>query len=383
MARTGSSGHALAHADEVLAELPSPYFVVDLATLRASYAAFQTALPNAAVFYALKANPQEDILNVLAEMGAGFEAASWPEIELCLSLGIDASRVMYGTAVKARSHVELAARAGIDHFAADSAEELQMLAVAAPGARVFIRVHVDDGRSVFQMNSKFGAPVEATAALLRRAASLGLRPWGVSFNVGSQATLATEWAVGIAAIAPVFAELEAEGIRLDVLNLGGGFPVPYRNHPEIPLSKIASHINEALSFLPYQPNLVVEPGRGLAAAAGSLVATVQSRIERRDGSWLFLDCGVYNALYEALLHQGRTEYPVMALGSRALDCTTAKFILAGPTGDGLDVIARDVVMPADLAAGDRLLFENVGAYTRCMASTFNGFPVPPVRIVGV
>jgi ornithine decarboxylase len=366
--------------DSAHSELPSPFFTLDIAALRANYRSFQAAFPDAGIFYALKANDRPAVVTALAALGSGFEAASWHEIKLLLGLGVSPDRIIYGTAVKPRSHVERAAAAGVDRFAADAVEELRMLADAAPGARVFVRAKLDDSGSVFQLNEKFGAGIETLPMLVREAVALGLQTWGLSLNVGSQATRVEAWASGIAALAPAVTELFASGIRLEVLNLGGGFPAPYRDHGEIPLIQLAGHIERARMLLPYQPQLVVEPGRGLVATAVSLVASVISRIERPSGPWLFLDCGVYNALYEALLHQGRTAYPVQALGPHPIDGPAESFVLAGPTGDGLDVIARDVLLPTSVSVGDRLLFENVGAYTQCMASRFNGFPIPPLRV---
>jgi ornithine decarboxylase len=102
---------------------------------------------------------------------------------------------------------------------------------------------------------------------------------------------------------------------------------------------------------------------------------VIARATRGAREWLFLDVGVYNALFEALSCQGRTRYPVEVLG--AVDGDLREFALAGPTGDGLDVIAESVMLPGGLREGDRLILKRVGAYTMTMASDFNGFAVPP------
>jgi ornithine decarboxylase len=339
---------------------------------------FRAALPGVDVFYAMKANPEPAILAALRADGCGFEAASWGEIERLLSLGVCPDRIIFGTAVKARRDVARAFAAGVRRYAADAREELSMLAETASGSRVFIRAKVDDGGSVFQLSAKFGAPPERVAGLVLLARDFGLEPWGVSVNVGSQSAHPDAWADAVRAVAPCFRELSAAGVALDVLNLGGGFPVAYADGPDISLAKIGASLEAALGELPHRPQLIVEPGRRLAAAAATLRATVISRVERDDGPWLFLDCGVYNALYEALSHQGRTRYPV-ACEDRA--GPELSFVLAGPTGDGLDIIARNVRLPAGTTEGDRLRFSNVGAYTLCMSSAFNGVPVPAVVVL--
>jgi ornithine decarboxylase len=359
-----------------------PYFVLDPERLRVALHDFRDAFPGVQIYYALKANSEPIVLTTLSAEGCGFEAASWGEIQILRALGIASERIIYGTAVKPRSHVERAYHEGITQFSADSAEELLMLSEVAPRSRVFIRVKIDDSHSVFQMNGKFGADVNEAANLLLTTRQLGLKPWGLSFNVGSQASRATQWSDGINVIARVIRGLYGLGIRLEILNIGGGFPVVYQGQSSISLTDIASHVYRSLAELPYQPRLIVEPGRRLVASSTSLVSNVISRINRPDGVWLFLDSGVYNALFEALVHQGKTRYPIQCM-SNGKDCrhSTTPFILAGPTGDGLDVIARDVLLPAHTTVGDTLLFKNVGAYTIPFASRFNGFEIPPIRVL--
>ena len=262
------------------AQTEAPHFTIDTAELDASFDRFQRAFRGSAIYYALKANSDPGVIAEIAKRDCGFEAASWPEVELLLSLGVASDRIIYGTAIKPRGHVERAWVAGVTRFAADSAEELAMLASSSPAASVFIRVQRDDSQSVFQLNGKFGAPIDTAAALVRQARDLGLHPWGLSFSVGSQATRATEWGDGIAAVAPVFHELAKEGVRLEILNIGGGFPAPYANHAEIPLTAIAAHVREAHDRLPYPIRLICEPGRALVASSTTLTATVIRRIER-------------------------------------------------------------------------------------------------------
>ena len=355
------------------------HFDLDLAAIDQAWADFSRAFSDALVCYAVKANPHPSILCRLNALGASFEAASLGEIEQLLALGVHPERVVFGTAVKARSHVSEAARLGIECLAADSAEELRMMATTAPGARVFVRIKGDDADSIFQMSSKFGVPASDAAPLMLLARDLGLVPWGLSFSVGSQARRESAWAVSIRRLALVMTELSARGLRVEVVNLGGGFPAQYGGEPAPLLEAIGASVAAEAGCLPYPVRLMIEPGRRLVAEAVKLVSFVIARIERPDGPWLFLDCGVYNALFEALSCQGSTRYPVRALGRHS--DKAASFVLAGPTGDGLDIIARDISLPASVAEGDQLEFANVGAYTTALASTFNGFPIPPMREV--
>jgi ornithine decarboxylase len=128
------------------------------------------------------------------------------------------------------------------------------------------------------------------------------------------------------------------------------------------------------------PTLIMEPGRGIVATSSVLVSEIVARSNRANKPWLCLDAGIYNALYEAMIHQGVTAYPVHLANPPTEPVETSMFTLAGPTGDSLDVIARDVELPSYIDVGDRLIFENAGAYTLAMASRFNGFPAPPLYI---
>lgn len=359
----------------------TPYFFTSRDVLRQNYEAFTRLFDNAEVYYALKANSDPRILAYLDQLGSNFEAASAFEIQMLLDAGVNPSKIIYGTSIKPAAHIVKAFKVGVTRFAADSREEIQKIAENAPGAKVFVRTIVDDDGSVFMMSERFGAPVDTVLDLMLYARSLGLKLYGISFYVGSQAARSDKWARGIQTITPVIEELWKRGIQLEVINIGGGFPVHYDNHQDAPeLHLIVAQIHNALHMLPYIPKLIMEPGRGIAATSTVLVTEVIARNDRANKPWLCLDAGIYNALYEAMIHQGATRYPVRPLNPPSEKTETLAFTLAGPTGDSLDVIARDVQLPAYTGVGDRLVFEHAGAYTICMANPFNGFPVPKLYI---
>ena len=359
----------------------TPFFFTSKDILRQNYELYTSLFDNGEIYYALKANSDPKILNYLDSLGCGFEAASAYEIDLLLDLGVAPEKIIYGTSIKPASHIVRAHQAGIKRFAADSREEVKKIADNAPEAKVFIRAIVDDAGSVFMMSERFGTPVSNVADLLLYAKSLGLKTYGISFYVGSQAAHADMWARGIQTVAPVVEELWKQGITLEVLNIGGGFPVHYDNHQDAPeLHEIVTRVHNAMHMLPYMPKVIMEPGRGMVATSTVLVTEVVARSDRGNKPWLCLDAGIYNALYEAMIHQGATRYPVRPLNPPPTPTETLEFTLAGPTGDSLDIIARDVKLPAYIDVGDKLLFENTGAYTITMASRFNGFPAPHLYI---
>jgi ornithine decarboxylase len=360
---------------------PTPFFYTSKEILRKNYQTFTRLFDDVEIYYALKANSDPKILTYLAELGCGFEAASNFEIELLLSLGVQPHKIIYGTSIKPASHIKGAFGAGVDRFAADSKEEVDKLAEHAPGARVFVRTIVDDSGSVFMMSERFGAPAKEATDIILYAKEKGLKTYGVSFYVGSQAAHANMWSKGIKTVENVIGELLHKGVTLEAINIGGGFPVHYDNRQDAPeMREIVIEIHNALHGLPYMPKMIMEPGRGIVATSTVLVAEVIARNDRNGVPWLCLDAGIYNALYEAMIHQGSTRYPVYALNPPTEPTPNLKFTLAGPTGDSLDIIARGVELPAYLDVGDKLLFEHTGAYTVALASRFNGFPEPQLYI---
>lgn len=360
---------------------PTPFFFTSKDVLRHNYETFTHLFDNGEVYYAIKSNADPKILALLKELGSGFEAASKFEIEALLNVGVDPQKIVYGTSVKPAEHIRFAAQVGVNRFAADSREEVEKIAEHAPGSRVFVRVIVDDADSVFAFSERFGAPAPSVKEIMLHARSLGLKLYGLSFHVGSQATHEEHWPNAIHAVRPIIQELYDEGIALEVLNIGGGFPVIYNNHKHIPhLESIVRRINGALHQLPYMPRIIMEPGRGISATTTVMVSEIISKTVRNGKTWLVIDGGIYNCLYEAMIHQGTTQYDVHTVAVPEEHVEMMPCVLAGPTGDSLDIITRDILLPSFVSVGDRLIFENAGAYTVTMSSPFNGFPKPELYL---
>jgi ornithine decarboxylase len=361
--------------------LDTPFFCFSKTKMRETYEEFVRCFPGAVVHYAMKADAEPGVLAVLKDAGSSFEVASVFELHLLQQLNITADAILYGSSVKPSSHIETFCEYGVDRFAFDSLSELEKIVTICPKARVYVRMNVDDAGSIYCFSEKFGAAPDAVAPLLIRAKELGAHPYGVSFHVGSQASNPSAWGRGVASLAPVLADLEKSGIRLDVINIGGGFPCNYASPPwEIPLRQVADSVYAEYDRLPYRPRLVVEPGRAIVADSAVLVASVIARVDREEHTWLFLDAGVYNGLFESLAYQGAIRYRVTSLAPER-ETETAVFALAGPTGDSWDVITREARLPRDMKDGDRLVFHAVGAYNLVMVGRFNGFAKPIVHFV--
>src|SRR5580700_5306778 len=204
-----------------------PCLVVDLDVVRDNYQTFAKALPDTRMFYAVKANPAPEVLSLLAGLGSCFDAASVPEIELVLAAGATADRISYGNTIKKERDIARAFALGVRLFAVDCRAEVEKIARAAPGSRVFCRFLFDCAGAEWPLSRKFGCDPAMAADVLEHAHRLGLEAHGVSFHVGSQQRNTKSWDRALASAAAVFRACAERGITLGMVNLGGGFPTRY------------------------------------------------------------------------------------------------------------------------------------------------------------
>ena len=372
---------------------PTPFLICDGATLERRYEDLCDLLPGVRLYYAVKSNPMPQVVDTLARRGCGFEIASIYELDMVTAAGVDPADVLFSNTVKPAAHIAEAARAGLYRFAFDSEGELRKLAAAAPGSSVYVRLRVDDEHSVFPLSRKFGTTADDAVRLLVLARRLGLVPYGITFHVGSQCSDAGAWERAIDRTGAVLAGVAAEGIRLEMLDLGGGIPARYVA-PVPTLASIAAAIERGLRRLPYRPrHLCAEPGRSLVAESGVMAATVIGVETRGDERWAYLDVGGYNGMMEPVQTGGRWPFPLLT--SRPGGCSSGavpgdwvadprelaagakvRTTVTGPSCDSSDTMFYGVLLPASLATGDRLYIGSAGAYTTSYASSFNGFPPP-------
>jgi ornithine decarboxylase len=363
---------------------PTPFLACDTSVVADRHGRLAAAFPGVAVHYAVKCNPAPQVLSTLADRGCHFEVASIRELEMVEATGTPPHEVLFSNPVKPSSAIAAAHARGLRCFAFDSESEVRKLAEHAPGSSAYVRLAVDDSNSLFPLSRKFGAEPEEAHRLLLLADSLGLVPYGVTFHVGSQCTDADAWARAISRCGTLMTSLAVDGITLEMVDIGGGFPVRYSDAEVIPsLASIAGPVLSALAELPYAPRRVVaEPGRFVAAASGVMVASVIGVATRADGRWVYLDVGGYNGLMEAVQTGGRWRFPLRTGRPRGSGCEDVPSTVTGPTCDASDTMFYGVPLPADLAVGDRIHIAMAGAYSLTYASSFNGFPPPELVIVG-
>jgi ornithine decarboxylase len=352
-----------------------PCLVVDLDVVRENYLAFAKALPDSRVFYAVKANPAPELLSLLAGLGACFDTASVAEIEMALAAGAAPERISFGNTIKKERDIARAHALGVRLFAVDCKAEVEKIARAAPGARVFCRFLFDCAGAEWPLSRKFGCdPVMATD-VLEHAHRLGLEAYGVSFHVGSQQRRPQAWEQALKSAAAIFRACAERGINLSMVNLGGGFPTKYLK--EVPAVEtygrsifraLRKHFGNAI------PETIIEPGRGMVGNAGVIeaeVVLISNKSENDPVRWVYLDIGKFGGLAETMDESIR--YPIRTPrdGDKLAPC-----VLAGPTCDSADVMYEKdpYLLPVSLEIGDKVLIEGAGAYTATYASVaFNGF----------
>jgi ornithine decarboxylase len=353
-----------------------PCLVIDLEVVRDNYQAFAKALPDTRVFYAVKANPDPQILQLLAELGSSFDAASVAEIEMVLAAGAVADRISYGNTIKKERDIARAFALGVRLFAVDCEAEVEKIARAAPGAKVFCRILCDGNGAEWPLSRKFGCVPAMAPRVLEHAHKLGLVAHGLSFHVGSQQNNVKAWDKALKSAAAVFKDMAERGITLTMVNLGGGFPARYVK--EVPTVKLYGNaIFRALRkhFGNRIPETIIEPGRGLVGDAGVIeaeVVLISKKSDEDNVRWVYLDIGKFGGLAETMDEAIR--YPIRT--TRDAD-EMAPCVIAGPTCDSVDVLYEKVpyLLPVSLEIGDKVLIEATGAYTTTYSSVaFNGFP---------
>jgi ornithine decarboxylase len=352
-----------------------PCLVVDLDVVRRNFEAFRRTLPETSVYYAVKANPAPEILSLLAELGSCFDTASVAEIEMVLAAGATPDRISYGNTIKKERDIARAFELGVRLYAVDSVAEVEKVARAAPGVKVFCRVLTDGANAEWPLSRKFGCRRDMAIEVMERAKALGLVPHGLSFHVGSQQPDLDAWDRALADASWTFKQLRRKRIRLAMVNLGGGFPTRYlKDVPSV--DEYGQAIFGALRrhFGNRIPETIIEPGRGMVGDAG-VIKTEVVLISRKSADdptrWVYLDIGKFGGLAETMDEAIR--YPIRTPrdGDAVEPC-----VIAGPTCDSMDVLYEKVLypLPVSLTIGDELLIEATGAYTTTYASVaFNGF----------
>ncbi|TFK63153.1 ornithine decarboxylase [Pluteus cervinus] len=366
------------------------FFVADLSEVYRQFQRWKTCLPGIEPFYAIKCNPDPYVVRLLAALGAGFDCASNGEINQILEIGnVTPDRIIFANPCKAVSFVRNAGKVGVDLMTFDNADELYKIARAHPRAKLVVRILTDDSKSICAFGVKFGAPLSTVPGLLAKARELGLDVVGVSFHVGSGCYDPSVYTDAINRARAVFNMGKEVGYNFKLLDVGGGFE-------DALFEQAASILTEAIdAAFPDRRGLRIigEPGRFMVSKAFSLAANVIARraplsnqtpvpqSADQPAVMYYINDGVYGSFNCILFdHQVMHPYVLSLNGSFHVPSSEPYHTSSvwGPTCDSIDCVCPKTMLPSALRVGDWLGFDNMGAYTICAASQFNGFELSKV-----
>jgi len=355
----------------------TPFVVIDTAIISQAYDDLRAGFEFAKVYYAVKANPAVEIIDLLKEKGSSFDIASIYELDKVMERGVSADRISYGNTIKKSKDIRYFYEKGVRLFATDSEADLRNIAKAAPGAKVYVRILTEGSTTAdWPLSRKFGCQTDMAMDLLILARDLGLVPYGISFHVGSQQRDISVWDAAIAKVKVIFERLkEEDGIVLKLINMGGGFPANYITRT----NSLETYAEEIIRFLKEDfgddlPEIILEPGRSLIANAGILVSEVvlvarksRTAVERL----VYVDVGKFSGLIETM--DEAIKFPIWTEKKGEME----EVVIAGPTCDSADIMYENYKygLPLNLSIGDRLYWLSTGAYTTSYSAVeFNGFP---------
>ena len=363
----------------------TPFLIIDLKRIKEKYEELHRLMPRSKIYYAVKACPLNEIIKILHESGSNFDVASINEINQVMKLGIPASKLSFGNTIKKERDIAYAYQKGVRLFTTDSLSDIHKLAKKAPNSNVVFRILIEGNGADWPLSRKFGAHPDLIYKLIKESKSLSLRPYGLSFHVGSQQRDIGKWDSAIAMCRYLFDALKLDGIKLKAINIGGGFPTRYIR-PTSSIRNYTKLIKEYLKedFGTDKLDILIEPGRSLTGDAGiifSEVVLVSKKSETQDVRWVYLDVGKFGGLIETL--DESIKYPIYVEGKEN-EIKISEVILAGPTCDSYDILYENFKykLPDNLRDGDRVNILSTGAYTMSYSSVgFNGFPPLKVYVI--
>ncbi len=322
------------------------------------------------VLYAVKANDDPAVVRMMHQAGVtDFDCASLPEIAL-VNENCPGATCFFMVPVRLRGAARIAQeKYGVRHFVVDHPKGLELLAGEIDMQRsvVFARMAVHHNSAIYDLSSKFGAPLKEIPGLIKEIADLGAEP-ALAFNVGSSVRSPDAYRHALGVAADVLTELP---FRLRLVDIGGGYPRSYPGYVMPPLDDYFAAIREGIRDLPLAEGgeILGEPGRALAAPGLTALTEVLLRKDDR----LYINDGLYGIFWE-LRFEGHNRYPVRAYrnGQPLNGGEQRSFRLFGPTCDSTDILPGAVDLPAEIDTGDYLEFGNIGAYSLGGRTRFNG-----------
>lgn len=363
---------------KILDALDTPKLVYNTSIIEKNINIFTTALNNNVdAYYSVKANNNQHILDYIYKKGLGFEVASMLEIERLKTLGVPSNQIIFGAPVKISEHIRRAYKLGVLTYAVDSLTEIEKVSALAPYSKIYIRVDTSNDGATWSLNEKFGIPEEDVLELAKSAISMKLRPIGLTYAMGWNNGNAKLWGENLGRIVRLTKQLIMEGIHLQFVDLGGGFPSHLVEKQQV-FNEISKAVNPLIHELKTSVNVktIAEPGSFIVSDAGVMLASIIAKRKKNDKWWLFLDTGIMQGF--PWIHSN-LQYAITSLHTSSNPKMTP-FIITGPTCDSHDVFNTACMLDINIKIGDKVIIFPAGGYIES-STAYSGFMLPQSFII--
>lgn len=364
-------------AHDLAKEHGTPLLVYSRTSIRENYWVLKNAMPKVDLFYAVKANYEDCILETVYQEGGFVDICSTGELKKTLAIGFSVDQMIHTHPCKTQENLETCHKAGVRWFTFDCISEAKKMLSYSKDMNMLLRLKASGEHSLINLSAKFGCAIEEVETLVDEVIALGGTIKGLSFHVGSQCTNTRDYLAMLKRARTIWDMCIAKGCPLEILDIGGGFPAPYRESI-ISLKQFAEEVNDHLevTFGDTNARFVAEPGRGMAARNATLITKVLGKNVRSGDNWYFIDEGLYGCFSGKIYDH--VDYELIFEGKE--DMPLKPCVIAGPTCDSSDVVSNKEHMLPELEIGDLLLAPTMGAYTHSTgAAFFNG--LPPAKVV--
>ncbi|HYE04078.1 MAG TPA: type III PLP-dependent enzyme [Planctomycetota bacterium] len=362
----------------MVAEHGAPLLLLSTQAIRQQYRTLKQALPGVDLHYALKPLPHPAVVAALRDEGSSFDLATNGEVDVVREAGVPPSRTIHTHPIKRDGDISYALQYGCTTFIFDNPYELPKFLPYRDRVELLMRLSFRSKDAVVDLSLKFGVQPADALDLLRKAVGMGLKVRGLSFHVGSQTLNAFKYMEAIGFCRQLFNLAALDGVVLDTLDIGGGYPVPYIE-PVMPIQYYCHPIASELERQFPNTRLIAEPGRFISAPAMTLVSSVMGKAERQGRMWYYLDDGLYGS-YSGKLYD-HADYQFMPLSKlEGKNAPERMSVVAGPTCDSIDVVYDNIMLP-ELECGELVVSPMMGAYTWATATEFNFFPKTKIVVI--